>query len=250
MSAPVPSPAKPTSMLDLAVLALSVYTLAALWIETFFTLPDRTVQLIDRIDFLVCLVFLLDFFVNWWKAPSTWGYLKWGWIDFISSIPAISALRWGRLFRVFRILRGLRSARMVMAHVFRNRARGALAAVALGAGLLVLLSAIAMLQLENAPNSNIRTPEDALWWAFATVTTIGYGDRYPVTLAGRLVAVVLVIAGVGLVGTFTASAASFFLEKDRKREKSEVQQLTDEVRLLRTKIEAINARLAPPEKSS
>lgn len=73
---------------------------------------------------------------------------------------------------------------------------------------MVIFSAIAILQVERDPNSNIKTAEDALWWSYVT-TTVGYGDRYPVTTEGRLIASVLMTAGVGLFGTFTAYIASF-----------------------------------------
>ena len=67
-------------------------------------------------------------------------------------------------------------------------------------------------------NSNIKTAEDAIWWAWVTITTVGYGDKYPVTTEGRIIASFLMTAGVGLFGTFTGFIASWFLEK-----KSDIQ---------------------------
>jgi voltage-gated potassium channel len=75
-----------------------------------------------------------------------------------------------------------------------------------------------MLNVETSPDSNIKTAEDALWWSAATVTTVGYGDFYPKTTLGRIIAVMLMISGVGLFGTFTAYTASFFMEKEMKIE--------------------------------
>lgn len=62
--------------------------------------------------------------------------------------------------------------------------------------------------METAPESNIKTAEDAIWWAFVTITTVGYGDRFPVTTEGRIIAALLMTAGVGLFGTFTGFIAS------------------------------------------
>ncbi|MGE0021904.1 MAG: potassium channel family protein [Draconibacterium sp.] len=83
--------------------------------------------------------------------------------------------------------------------------------------LLIIFSSIAILQVENAPNSNIQTAEDAIWWSYVTITTVGYGDKFPVTTEGRIIASVLMTAGVGLFGTFTAYIASLFVT-DKKTE--------------------------------
>jgi voltage-gated potassium channel len=90
--------------------------------------------------------------------------------------------------------------------------------------LLVIFSALAILQVETDPNSNIKTAEDAIWWSYVTVTTVGYGDKFPVTTEGRIIASVLMTAGVGLFGTFTAFVSSWFLaEKKEEEEESETK---------------------------
>ena len=81
--------------------------------------------------------------------------------------------------------------------------------------------AIGILQVEKDPNSNIKTAEDALWWAYVTITTVGYGDKYPVTTEGRLIAVVLMTGGVGLFGTFTAYIASWFVVDNKIKDSDE-----------------------------
>ncbi|HEX2748374.1 MAG TPA: potassium channel family protein, partial [Verrucomicrobiales bacterium] len=90
--------------------------------------------------------------------------------------------------------------------------------------------------------SNIKTPFDAVWWAFSTITTVGYGDRFPVTMEGKLVAIVLMIAGVSLFGVLTGLLAKLFLEPAARKEDTDVRELRDEVRLLRDQI----GRLLPP----
>jgi voltage-gated potassium channel len=86
---------------------------------------------------------------------------------------------------------------------------------------MVIFSSIAILQVEHAPNSNIKTAEDALWWSYVTITTVGYGDKYPVTTEGRIIAVFLMTIGVGLFGTFTAFLASWFIEETKKEHRKE-----------------------------
>jgi len=83
---------------------------------------------------------------------------------------------------------------------------------------MILFSSIAILQVEQDANSNIKTAEDATWWAYVTITTVGYGDKYPVTTKGRIIAALLMTVGVGLFGTFTAYLASWFVGEGKKEE--------------------------------
>lgn len=226
--------------LELVVLVLSLYSLGALTVELLVPVHPEVLELMLRIDDFVCVVFLVDFGVHLMLAPSQKAFWRLGWIDLLSSIPQIGWLRWGRVFRVFRILRALRSFQAVYAHFAAERAKGTFAMVGLMSLTAVLLATIAVLEIErDAPGSNIHTAGEALWWAFATITTIGYGDHYPVTAAGRVVAVVLVVFGLSFFGTFTAYVSSFFLEKAQLKEESEIHRLIHEVRHLREKIEKL-----------
>lgn len=231
------------------ILVLSVYVLGALLIETVFHLSLETIQLIDRIDFIICLVFVYDFFLRLYRAQAKLAFLKWGWIDLVSSIPMVDFLRWGRAVRVVRIvrlLRAFRSTKFLLDHLYRNRARGTFATVALISVVMIIFSSIAILNLENQPESNIKTPSDALWWAFVTITTVGYGDKFPVTHEGRIVAAALMTAGVGLFGTFTAYVATFFMEEGQQEERSDLQQLVEEVSLLREQVESLERDKSKP----
>jgi len=82
---------------------------------------------------------------------------------------------------------------------------------------LVTFGSVTVLHVETAPESNIRTPGNALWWSLATMGTVGYGDKYPVTAEGRTIAIVLMIGGIGLFGTFTGYLATWFLQSGRMR---------------------------------
>lgn len=205
------------SYLDLITFVLSIYVILALLIETFIGLDSEVTKVLDITDFGICIIFLFDFVVRFQKAESKLSFMKWGWIDLFSSIPMVGFLRVGRAFRIIRIirlLRAMRSVKNITSYIFRNRAKGTLTAVSILTILLVITSSISILQFETDPNSNIKTAEDALWWSYTTVTTVGYGDKFPVTTEGRIIAAVLMTAGVGLFGTFTAYVASLFIEKE------------------------------------
>ncbi len=232
--------------LEIITLCLSLFSLVALVAEVTLPLAPAERELLQYVDTLICGIFLTDFLVHWYLAPNKRVFWKWGWIDLVSSIPELAFLRWGRVFRIVRIVRALRSFNEVAEHFAFDRAKGTFAIVSLASVMATLFATVAVLAVETTSEANIRTAGDALWWAFATVTTIGYGDRYPVTVAGRLVAVVLVVFGVSFFGTFTAYLASFFVGKEQKREETEIHRLTHEVRKLREQIE----QFAGPQSAS
>ncbi len=221
------TPQKPKNklgLLNLLVVILSIYVLGALTIDTVYVLPNETSVLLNYIDNAICVFFFLEFCVRFYQAENKWVFMRWGWIDLVSSIPMVDFLRAGRILRLIRLLRLIRAFRSIhqlLHHLFRNRAKGAFTSVAILAVLLIIFSAIGILQVEKDPNSNIKTAEDALWWAYVTITTVGYGDKYPVTTEGRLIAVVLMTGGVGLFGTFTAYVASWFVINPSSKENEE-----------------------------
>lgn len=228
---------------QIVMLFLCTYVLIALFLDSAFRLPHETSKLLGRIDNLVCIVFIGDFAYNLVRAKNKLGYLKWGWIDLLSSIPNLQILRWGRfvrIFRILRILRGIRSTKQILNFLFANRAKGTFATVAMISFVIVVFASIAILNFEIAPESNIKTASDALWWAFTTITTVGYGDRYPVTLLGRITAVILMTVGVGLFGTFTAYVASFFMQQEAKEEETREDKILTELAEIRRKLDGRN----------
>jgi voltage-gated potassium channel len=240
---------KPTSskltLHQVVMLVLSIYVVIALLIRELVPIDQQGRQILDQIDTGICIYFLYDFFLRLYQAPDKWVFLRWGWIDLLASIPALDWFRLGQLVRVFRILRMIRSFRSIrdfLNYFFRDRANGTLAVVLLSSVLLMIFGAVAILYAERVPEANIKTPSDALWWAFVTITTVGYGDRFPVTAIGRLIAAVLMIAGVGLFGTFTGYVANFFVEDEQEQTDSDLQTLISEVRQLRQKIEELEKR--------
>lgn len=232
----------------LFVFLLGIYALIALAVQTFIPLRDSTLEILDHVDYGICVIFFGDFLINLATAPSKLRYLRWGWIDLVSSIPMVDSLRAGRAARVIRILRAfrsIRSARHLAQHLMQSRGDGAFFGMALLSILLVLFSSIAILQFETTAKSNIRTAQDAVWWAFTTITTVGYGDKFPVTFEGRVIAGALMIAGVGMFGTFTGLIASWILAPTKKTDQNEDSALTplrEELTRMRERLD----QLCPP----
>jgi voltage-gated potassium channel len=211
-------------LLNIIVIILSIYVLGALIVDTVFVLPTETSILLNYIDNAICSFFFIEFSIRFYRAENKLKFMRWGWIDLLSSIPMIGFLRAGRLLRLIRLLRvirAFRSTRQLVNHIFENKAQGAFTSISVIAILLVIFSAIGILQVENDPNSNIKTAEDAIWWAYVTITTVGYGDKFPITTEGRIIAAILMTAGVGLFGTFTAFIASWFVTDNKLKNESD-----------------------------
>lgn len=223
------------------VLILCVYAIGALVLRSFFPLRDETLKILTYADSAVCFFFLLDFVIQLVRAENRWRYLyTWGWVDLLSSAPAVPLLRWGRLIRIARLIRAMRTVKAM--HVLVNvilsrRAESTFLAVCLLSMLVLVMGSVTILRVENVPGGNIKTPVDACWWALATMTTVGYGDKYPTTDTGRLVGAALMIMGVGLVGTFAGFVANWFHGADQSRQRQEIVELRHEIRALREVLE-------------
>ncbi len=177
----------------------------------FFADPNtEQAKLLNYFDDLFCLVFFLDYLRQIVKAPHKLRYVfGWGLFDLASSIPAFGPLRLLRLARIVRVVRALRSFR-ILAQVFRSDRVGAAIVSSMTLTLAgIILACMGVLYYEGqAPDANIRTADDVMWWAVVTTSTVGYGDFYPITGPGRLLAAVVMVLGIGLFATLAAAIAS------------------------------------------
>ena len=168
-------------------------------------------------------IFLGDFLYRFFTAESKTAYFfrNFGWADLLSSLPTIPQAKILRLFRLWRVIRLLRDfgLRNMARELVDNRAANALLTVVFLVFCVLEFGSLAVLSAEQfADGANITNASSALWWAYVTITTVGYGDRYPVTNAGRLVGILVMTAGVGLFGTLSGFLANTFLSPPKKKE--------------------------------
>lgn len=231
---------RPRALLyQLVMLSFCLFAIGALAVRSMVRMDPQVSALLDYVDDAVCVVFLLDFLISLARAPSRFRYLvTWGWIDFLSSIPVLDVLRWGRVARVcriFRVLRGVRAAKLLASCLLERRAESVVTAASLVALLLIVVSAISVLHFEaEASDGNIKTADDALWWAFGTITTAGCGDKFPVTLEGRFVAGILMCMGIGLFGTFSGYFAAWFLSAGAPKNEKGLSEIKSELAEIKT----------------
>lgn len=231
---------------QLFMLALCILALAGIVAQHAFRRDPEIEAVFDAADLVICIVFAFDFFVSLWTAPRRLHYLvTWGWLDLLSAIPMVDPMRWGRLARIARItrlLRSIRAARFLSTMILSKRRQSTLLIAMLLAIVLITASSTAILHFENANESNIKTADNALWWAFATITTVGYGEYYPITAEGRIVAAILMTAGVGLFGAFSAALAAWFLVPENEATDAEIAKMREDLQRLCDVVEKLATR--------
>ncbi len=238
------------------VLLASLAVLAVLSLSLLTPIPAEVRRILNVADIVICAVFLADFLLLLYLHRDRRKYfLTWGWIDLISSIPLLDPLRWGRLARLMRLLRlfrGLRGSAGILRRLFLQKQETTLAAIFLLIVAVGVFSSSAILIAEEGSGGPIDTAEEALWFTLSTMTTVGYGDVFPVTTFGRAVAALTVIAGVGIFGAFTALVASFLVTSSQTDASN--SELMAQIKALSDKLDALSAEprvksKATPEQS-
>jgi voltage-gated potassium channel len=186
-------------------------------------------DILTGMDTFLCLIFLADTGRSWWHAKNRVAYvigerpgssIPTGLLDLLGCVPAILPLRFLRLERLRRAVNDLRRRQSgeVLEDILERRASVAAYVVAVAAILVMLIGSSLMAFIEPpAPGSNIKTGGDAFWWAFVTITTVGYGDRYPVTSEGRVIGMLTMATGIGIFSVLTSFLAQAFLRRPGRR---------------------------------
>lgn len=212
---------------------LSILSILNIILAYVFRQNSDLQDILYGIDLLLSVIFLADFTyrISTTSHKSEYFFRKFGWADLLASLPFPQAkiLRVFRIVRVYRLLKeyGLKN---IVKSLVKDRAGSALIILLLMGILVLEFGSLAILNAESkSPNANIKTGSDAVWYTLVTISTVGYGDRYPVTNPGRLIGSIIIIVGVGIFGTFTGYLANMFLSPAKKEEttKKDPSELTD-----------------------
>jgi voltage-gated potassium channel len=174
------------------------------------------------VNLFINIIFWIDAFYWLRKLPGRRYLTNYhGIMAFIGNIPLFTPLRLLQIFLFYRKLRQL-DLHITSEIAVRRNSKGILLLFCFVAFAVFEFSAVFILVTEaGAPGANITTSDDALWWSFVTVATVGYGDRFPVTAGGRAVAVLLMIVGIAMFGIFTSTLGDWFRRPRRLRDARE-----------------------------
>ena len=204
---------------------------------------DAAINVVQGVSWVI---FAADYVVRLALAPNRWRWFYRHLLDL--AIVLLPLLRPLRLLRLVILIAALQKA-------LGSAIRGRVVVYTVSAAvLLVFVASLAVLDAErHSPNADIQTYGQALWWSMTTITTVGYGDLYPVTVEGRIIAVLLMIGGISLVGFITATLASWIVQRvaeeetdNRTATAAQIEELHSEVRLLAAEVR----RLRPGDESA
>lgn len=233
----------PYDIFILAITGLSLFSLIILAVPYF---DSAAQQIALSLDLVLSFLFMLDFFYSLYSTNNKQEYLKWGWLDFLGSLPYLPFLRVLRIFRAIRSIRIIRQNNLQeIRRDLKNRLeRTTFFSVLLFCILLVSLSSYAILQTEKlSPSANIKNAGDALWWAVVTVTTVGYGDIFPTTNGGRIIAIVLMLLGIGFFSVLTSYLSTLFINRGSKIDREQNEELLHRISAIEQQLNDLNEEI-------
>jgi voltage-gated potassium channel len=230
------------SPFEMAMMLLSLLSVIIVLVMTFGRLDSETYRLLFFVDTSICMIFMINFFVGLIRARDKRFFIKHHWIDFIASIPAIEALRMARLFQILRVIRLIRMSRSLLLPLVKQRKQATLASLLVAMVTILTLASVIMLIVESGTEgANIQTAEQAIWWALVTISTVGYGDYYPVSTAGHIIGGVVIVSGVSFFGVISGYMASVFVAPDeserQERQDAHKAEIKSELELALARME-------------
>lgn len=198
---------------DLIMGGLAIIVVAILMIEMTMTVSINVENILILIDNVIWIIFCIDYFTRLVASKKKWVFFKKNIVDLVSIIPFNSLFKALRVVKIFRVVKLARLSKLVRVTVlmakFKLKINRFLETnnfiyaftIATVFGGAVFISIVEKMKFV-----------DALWWSFVTTTTVGYGDISPTTSLGRIIAVVLMIVGIGFIGMLTGTIATFFIK--------------------------------------
>ncbi|BDQ64989.1 ion transporter [Shewanella xiamenensis] len=230
------------SPIEVAMMLLSLLSVIIVLVMTFGRLDTETYRLLFFIDTTICMIFMVNFFAGLLRSRNKLFYLRHHWIDFIASIPAIEALRIARVFQILRVIRLIRMSRSFLIPLIKQRKQATLASLLVAMVTILTFASIIILIVESGTEgANIQTAEQAIWWALVTISTVGYGDFYPVSTAGHIVGGIVIVSGVSFFGVISGYMASVFVAPDeserQERQDAHKAEIKSELELALARME-------------
>ena len=213
---------KHSNAYNIFIVILTVISLIIM-VLMFLPLNDETIGLLQVYDNLICVIFLIAFTLNLRATTKKSDYFikERGWLDLLGSIPSLGGIfkysgilrlaRLSRLARILRILRG-QNKESLFRDVLEHRSQYTGLITILLTIIILATASVLVLQFESqSPQASIKTGWESFWFSIVTITTVGYGDYSPVTVGGRVTAMFIMIAGIGIIGVLASLMSSFMV---------------------------------------
>jgi len=207
---------------EIFIAIVSVLSVINMAIVYFPGMDPDAVNVIYIINLALTLIFLGDFGLRFYIAESRSYYFfrDYGWADLLACSTLLRFLRLLRVFKAYRLVHRIGMDNIIR-YLSKERAQTALYILIFAVIFILETGGVLVLQAERAnPAANIQTANDAIWWAYVTITTVGYGDRFPVSGAGRLVGIVVMTTGVGVFATFAGFLSNKLLTPSEEKEEN------------------------------
>jgi voltage-gated potassium channel len=222
---------------ELPLIILAIIVVPLVFGPMFWDMSDTQEETFLYIDMFIWGIFAVDLLVKLAIAPSRLRYLRSHWIDaLIVAVPFARPIRilWMGMYgtRAFVGLRRMVGVDYLLVYVM----------------VIVVVGATIVTSVEqSAEGSNIHSFQDSLWWAISTITTVGYGDRFPVTASGRAVGVMMMLGGIAIFSAMTANVAAVLVrpsKKDNEHSEAVNEALLGEIKQLRQEISDLKDKKA------
>lgn len=203
----------------LPMVLLSIVFLFAVAVPELVPVEPDVEEMLEAVNWLIWAIFAFELGLMTYLASDRWGYLRRHWVDVLTVL--VPFLRPMRMLRI--VVVSMRLWTEVRVLIYQRT----FSTVAMTSIVSAVAASAMMYVVERNGDGPIQTYPDALWWAAATITTVGYGDVFPKTPAGRGIAVLLMLIGISVFGVLTARVAALFVEA--KEESDPHSQKLDEV---------------------
>lgn len=188
-------------------ITFSILCLLTLFIDTLIGGPP-----LNQLLHYACYLFLGDFIYRCYLSKNRLKFLKVSWYDIFLCLP-FYPLAWLTVGITIRCVKTVVEFVLEAVH-------SAFKSMLIFGALLISFATVSVMQFEVLPECNIKNGFDAMWWALCTITTVGYGDKFPITDGGRIVSTILMVSGIGLFGALVGYVSSFFTDKEKTHNSS------------------------------
>lgn len=205
---------------EILIVLLALASVLLLVLEVVSDLKPHQRWLVERVDLAIAVIFLVEWLWRLKNAERKAAFLRSSWWELLAAIPITSdvtrALRGLRLLRILRIIRLAVRFNILLGHLREFGESTRLLAITTTVTSIVVCGALGFHYFEFGLNPNVRTFWDSIWWSFMTITTVGYGDIYPHTTGGRIIAILLMVLGLGTFGVYAGVVGAWIVERRRE----------------------------------